>query len=277
MIPTVASVTLGGSLPERLRAAAAAGFAGFELFDSDLEGQSFSPAELRRIIEDAGLALIDLFPLRDFEGLPAEQRPAMLDRASRYLDLAAELGAGMVMACSSVHPDSSPELEGIVDDLRRVGDLAAARGLRLAYEGLAWGRHVHDYRAAWDLVRRADHGSVGLVLDSFHILARGLPVTPIREIPPGRIFLVQVSDAPALDLDYTSWSRGHRTLPGRGGFDLSGFAAALRATGYDDVFSLECFSPALREEVAPSVAREGHAALAALWSGADPANSEGRA
>jgi 4-hydroxyphenylpyruvate dioxygenase len=276
MIPAVASVTLGGSLPERLQAAAAGGFRGFELFDSDLEGARWSAAELRRMIADAGLAPVDLFPLRDFEGLPADLRPAMLDRAARCLDFAAGIGAPMVMACSSVHPESSGEAERIAADLHAVGDLAAARGLRLAYEALAWGRHVSDYRVAWDLVGRAGHPAVGLVLDSFHILARRLPVAPIREIPPERIFLVQVSDAPLLDLDCMSWSRGHRTLPGRGGFDLAGFAAALRATSYDDVFSLECFSPALRAEPADRVAQDGFAALEALWSAAGPAGGAPR-
>jgi 4-hydroxyphenylpyruvate dioxygenase len=122
-------------------------------------------------------------------------------------------------------------------------------------------------------VRRADHPAVGLVLDTFHILARGLPVEPIRAIPARRIFLVQVSDAPVLDLDHMSWSRGHLTLPGRGAFELVGFTAALQATGYDDVFSLECFSPAVRAEPADEVARTGLAALEALWSAAKAGGS----
>lgn len=270
MTPTVATVTLGGPLRDRLKAAAGAGFRGVELFDSDLGDGRRSPAEIQAMVDDAGLEPVDYFPLRDVEGLPPDRRAAALDRAAHGLDFAAVLGAPMVMGCSNVHPDSSPEPERILADLRAIGDLAAARGLRFAYEALAWGRHVFDYRTAWDLVRRADHPNVGLVLDSFHILARGLEVGPIGEIPADRIFLVQVSDAPPLELDYMSWSRGHRTLPGRGGFALGDFMAALRATGYDGVVSLECFSPALRQEPAAAVAREGFAALTALWTEAAP-------
>lgn len=221
------------------------------------------------MFDDSGLALIDVFPLRDFEGLPTDHRPAMLERACRYLDFAAEIGAPMVMACSNLHPESLGDPERIAADLRAVGDLAQARGLSLAYEALAWGRHVHDYRLAADLVRRADHPAVGLVLDTFDILARELPIEPISALSAGHIFLVQVSDAPVLDLGHMSWSRGHRTLPGRGAFDLAGFTAALRATSYDGVFSLECFSPAVRAEPADQVARIGLAALEALWSAAD--------
>lgn len=266
MIPTIASVTLGGPLEDRLRAAAAAGFAGFELFEADIGSPARSPQALRHMADDAGIELVDYFPLRDFEGAPVAERPAVLDRAARLLDFAAELGVGMVMGCSNVQPESVGDPERIVADLQEVGDLAAARGLRLAYEALAWGRHVRDYRVAWDLVRRADHPAVGLVLDSFHVLARRLDTARIREIPAERIFLVQVSDAVWLELDYMSWSRGHRTLPGLGDLPLADFAAAVLATGYEDVVSLECFSDVLRAEPARQVARDGFAALDALWA-----------
>jgi hypothetical protein len=55
--------------------------------------------------------------------------------------------------------------------------------LRVAFEALAWGRHVNDYRDAWEVVRRADHPSIDLVLDTFHILVRGTDLRPIHAIP----------------------------------------------------------------------------------------------
>lgn len=265
MIPTIATITMGGTLPEKIAAARAAGFDGVELFETDLETAALDAAAIRAIFGDGAPRLVNWFPLRDFEGMPDDLRDEALARAGRFLDLATALGAPMVMACSNVHADALPDHEAMVDDLRALGDLAARRGLRVAYEALAWGRHVADYRTAWDLVRQADHPAVGLVLDSFHVCARDLPVDAIRDIPGERIFLVQLSDAPILDLDYMRWSRGHRVLPGDGDFDLQGFMAAVRATGYDGVVSLECFSKTLRNQPAEHVAREGLADLKALW------------
>lgn len=69
-------------------------------------------------------------------------------------------------------------------DLNEVGERAARRGLRIGSEALAWGRHINDYRDAWKAVRRADHTAVGLVLDSFHALARKTDLKPIVSIPP---------------------------------------------------------------------------------------------
>ena len=96
-------------------------------------------------------------------------------------------------------------------------------------------------------------------------------MTQIRGIPAERVFLVQISDTPILDLDFMSWRQGHRTPPGQGDLPRNDFAAALRATGYDGVVSLECFSHALRSQPAEVVARDGFAALDALWSDAEPA------
>ena len=77
------------------------------------------------------------------------------------------------MICSNVSPESLGGIDRAAADLRELGERAAKRGLRIAFEALAWGRHINDYRDAWEAVRRADHPAVGLVLDSFHILARG--------------------------------------------------------------------------------------------------------
>jgi sugar phosphate isomerase/epimerase len=101
-------------------------------------------------------------------------------------------------------------------DFHELAERAAKRGLRVAFEALAWGRHINDYRDAWEVVRRADHPSIGLVLDTFHILVRGTDLRPIRAVPKDRIFLVQVADAPLLDMDYLSWSRHYRCFPGQG-------------------------------------------------------------
>ena len=66
---------------------------------------------------------------------------------------------------------------------------SAAHGAR-AHVGLTpdallpgcWGRHINDYRQAWDAVRRADHPQVGLILHTFHALARKCPIEEHSQI-----------------------------------------------------------------------------------------------
>ncbi|MEZ5652500.1 MAG: sugar phosphate isomerase/epimerase [Burkholderiaceae bacterium] len=267
MIPSISTTTLGGSLDEKLAAASAAGFEGLELFEAETHEGAISAAALRAQVDAHPLRLVDWFPLRDYEGMPDALHREAGERAAAFLDTAVALGAPMIMMCSNTHSDCLDDTARIVSDLRALGEMASARGLRVAYEALSWGRHVHDYRRAWELVREADHPAIGLVLDSFHVCARDLPLEPIRQIPGDRIFLVQLSDAPMLDLDYIRWSRGHRVLPGDGDFDLETFCALTRETGYDGVVSLECFSKTLREQAPEHVAHEGMADLTRLWAG----------
>ena len=51
---SIATVSLSGTLPEKLEAAAAAGFDGIELFENDLLYHSGSPQDIRRRCEDLG-------------------------------------------------------------------------------------------------------------------------------------------------------------------------------------------------------------------------------
>ena len=110
-------------------------------------------------------------------------------------------------------------------------------------------------------MRRADHPAVGLVLDSFHILARGTDLGAIRAIPGDRIFLVQLADAPRLQMDYLSWSRHFRNFPGQGELPVLDFMRALQETRYDDALSLEIFNDQFRAGSAHSVAIDGHHSL----------------
>ena len=216
MRTAIATVCLSGTLAEKIEAIAAAQFKGVEIFENDLLSFNGTPAEARRMIEDLGLGTITFQPFRDFEGMPEPQRSKAFARAERKFDVMEQLGCDLLMICSNVSPDSLAGIDRAAADFHELGERAAKRGLRVGFEALSWGRHIHDYRDAWEVVRRANHPSVGLVLDSFHVLARGTDLAAISSIPPDRIFLVQMADAPKLDMDYLSWSRHYRCFPGQG-------------------------------------------------------------
>ena len=54
---SIATVSLAGTLPEKLEAAGSVGFDGIELFENDLLTFDGAPAELRRIGRQLGLAI----------------------------------------------------------------------------------------------------------------------------------------------------------------------------------------------------------------------------
>ncbi|MGE0150982.1 MAG: bifunctional sugar phosphate isomerase/epimerase/4-hydroxyphenylpyruvate dioxygenase family protein [Reyranellaceae bacterium] len=264
MRTSIATVSISGTLREKLAAIAAAGFDGVEIFEADFLAFDGTPAEVGRIVADHGLRITMFQPFRDFEGLPPEPRARAFDRAERKFDLMQQLGTDLMLVCSSVSPLAIGGIDRAAADFRELGERAARRGLRVGYEALAWGRHVNDHRDAWEVVRRAGHANVGLILDSFHTLCRGIDVDSIRAIPGDRIFIVQIADAPLVKMDYLFWSRHFRTMPGQGDFDLAGFMRAVCATGYDGPLSLEIFNDQFRGGSPKSVSVDGKRSLVNL-------------
>jgi 4-hydroxyphenylpyruvate dioxygenase len=261
MQTAIATVSLSGTLDEKLQAIAAAQFKGVEIFENDLLSFNGTPADVRRIVADLGLETITFQPFRDFEGMPEPQRAKVFDRAERKFDLMQELGCDLLLVCSNVSPYALGGIDRAAADFHELGERAAKRGIRVGFEALAWGRHINDYRDAWEVVRRANHPCIGLVLDSFHALVRGTPLDAIRSIQSDRIFLVQVADAPLLDMDYLSWSRHYRCFPGQGDLAVDDFMDALQATGFDGLISLEIFNDRFRAGSARSVAVDGQRSL----------------
>ena len=183
MKTSIATVSISGEFPEKLAAIAAAGFDGVEIFENDFLGFDGSPSDVGLMARDAGLAITLFQPFRDFEGLPEPQHSRAFDRAERKFDVMQELGTDLMLICSSVSPVALGGIDRAAADFRELAERAAKRGLRIGYEALAWGRHICDHRDAWEIVRRADHPNCGLILDSFHTLAKKIDVDSIRSIP----------------------------------------------------------------------------------------------
>jgi 4-hydroxyphenylpyruvate dioxygenase len=127
----------------------------------------------------------------------------------------------------------------------------------VGYEALSWGRYVSLWGHAWRIVQRADHPALGLIVDSFHTLARGDDFSGIARVPGEKIFFVQMADAPKLSMDVLNWGRHFRNFPGQGDLDVTGFMRAVLASGYQGPLSLEVFSDDFRASPARVVARDG--------------------
>ncbi|MFC7401714.1 bifunctional sugar phosphate isomerase/epimerase/4-hydroxyphenylpyruvate dioxygenase family protein [Citricoccus sp. GCM10030269] len=258
---SIATVCLAGTLEEKMRAAAEAGFDGIEVFEPDLVASPLSPEQVRELAEELGLSL-DLYqPFRDLEGVEDEVFEDNLRRLEAKFQLMRRLGVDLILLCSNVGTATRWEDEVAVEQLRRAADLAADYSIRIAYEALAWGRFVNTYEHSWSLVEQADHANLGICLDSFHILSRRGDVTGFRNIPGEKIFFVQMADAPIKLMDVLSWSRHHRNFPGEGGFDLVSFMRELYATGYTGPVSLEVFSDIYRQTESVRTAREAMRSL----------------
>lgn len=260
---SIATVSVSGTLPEKLNAIAAAGFDGVEIFENDLLYYPGSPADVRQMCADLGLAITLFQPFRDFEGMSRQQFAANLERARRKFDLMQQLGCDKMLLCSNVSPHTSSSFDLQVSDLAEIAALAQQFAIEVGYEALAWGTHVNRFRDAWARVKAVDSPALGIVLDSFHILARGDRLGAMEDIPVEKITFLQLADAPLMKMDVLEWSRHFRCFPGQGELPLAEFARDLTAKGYRGPWSLEIFNDGFRAFPTAPTAKDGYRSL--LW------------
>ena len=261
MKTSIATVCLSGGLREKLEAIAAAGFRGVEIFESDLLSYNGTPADVAREMSDLGLRAITFQPFRDFEGMPDSQRQRTFDRAERKFDLMQEIEFDLLMVCSNVSPEWLGGIDRAAADFRQLGELGCetrlARRVRSARLGTPYQR----------LSRRVGSGPARGPF-CYRSRARHLPhlctqdgLKPLHAIPGDRIFLVQLADAPWLEMDILSWSRHFRCFPGQGDMPLVEFMEAMLVTEYDGEFSLEIFNDQFRAGSPRAVAVDGQRSL----------------
>jgi len=258
---SIATVSLSGTLEEKLEAVAAARFHAVEIFENDLLFFDGSPRQVRSMANGLGLDIVLFQPFRDFEGVSDEQLKRNLVRAEKKFDVMEELGAPLMLVCSNVGPDASGDTARSAAQMYELAERAAKRGLKIGFEALAWGTHINTYGKAWEVVKTANHPHLGLVLDSFHTLALGDTPDAIPDIPGNKIFFVQLADAPKLSMDILSWSRHFRCFPGQGDFDVTRFTLKALEAGYTGPLSLEIFNDDFRAASTRQTAVDGMRSL----------------
>lgn len=263
MRTSIATVCLSGTLAEKLRAAADAGFDGVEIFEQDLVVSPHSPEQIRDRAAELGLTL-DLYqPFRDLLSVEEDVFQDSLRRLESKFQLMQRLGMDQILVCSNVATATVDDDEVRVDQLRRAGELAERYGCYISYEALAWGKYVNTYQHAYDIVAKVDHPHVGTCLDSFHILSRRDDPSGIVDMDPAKIFFLQLADAPSMEMGILPWSRHHRVFPGEGDFDLKYFMEQVAKSGYDGPVSLEIFNDKFREADVARTAIDGLRSL--IW------------
>ena len=263
MLRSIATVSISGTLPEKLHAIAAAGYQGVEIFENDLLYYTGTPADIRHLAADLGLKITLFQPFRDFEGASRSQFAVNMERARRKFALMHELGCDTMLLCSNVQPDCSADVELQIADLRALAELAEQEQIRIGYEALAWGTHVNRWHQAWSRVKSVNSPALGIVLDSFHVLARGDTLQRLGEVPPEKITFVQMADAPLMKMDILEWSRHFRCFPAQGQLPLVDFACDLTRCGYRGPWSLEIFNDSFRASPNGATAKDGYRSL--LW------------
>jgi 3-dehydroshikimate dehydratase len=266
----IATTSIPGDLPAKLKAIAAAGFESVELHDPDFTSFHGSANEVRDIVAGLGLKIALLKPFHDLEG--QAERNIAFDRLEAKFDLMQELGTDLLLVGSARNMQQGVCREQVVDDLRDAADRAASRGLRLAYLALPWAQDVTNDTVANELVAKVGNSSFGLALNSYFSLAGGRRPADLRGLDGPSVYHVQLSDAPRLDTDIRMLKRHFGMLPGLGRLNLSGFVKVLARAGYKGAWSIARLNEQDQDTRAEQVTRDAYRSLVTLLD--DVAGSE---
>jgi len=196
-------------------------------------------------------------------------RAAAADANTHILDVAARAGANSVIAATL--ESEVPSLSDAAARLAGLCDLAADRGLAISYEFLP-PTAIPDLATAARLLDAVDRDNFGLVLDTWHwfLQAGGPDPDTLRGVPPDRIHILQINDAPSdIGQDWALATMSARLLPGEGVVDIAELLGVLDEIGASPVIITEVFSDELRSlGVAESARRQFAAGRAVLDAGA---------
>ncbi len=246
------TITLNGGLEAKLSAMRLAGFTHVMLSARDIAGHPNGEEAGVQAVIDSGLRVTGLQVLRDFEGLSASTLPQLheykIDIAKAMLKMAKAVQAPLLLVCSSTHEQSVPDRDVLVQDLQKLAMLALPLNINIAYEALSWGKHVHEYPQALDIVLRADRSNLGLCLDSFHMWVAGSDLDALNLISADKIAFVQLSDYIGNPIEHfmsrRDTARSARVFPGEGAHSLATaeLVRTLERMGYQGDYSFEVFN-----------------------------------
>jgi sugar phosphate isomerase/epimerase len=242
------SITLAGTLEAKLKAVRDAGFEQIMLQARDIVGHPQGEAAAVAAVRASGLRVTGFQVLRDFEGLSGHLHDYKVDIAKAMLEMCRQLGARVLLACSSTSTHATGERGALARDLRKLATLAVPYGIRIAFEALSWGRHVNELPQAWEIVADADRANLGVGIDSFHILAAKTGLEALDEVDPAKIFLVQLADfmwqeARSFE-ERIETARHFRVFPGEGvhSEQVAALVQKLDRAGYRGDYSFEVFN-----------------------------------
>ncbi|AIX75496.1 sugar phosphate isomerase/epimerase [Pantoea sp. PSNIH4] len=261
-------VLLSGDAQTQLQAAKEAGFDEVEIWQESIESADGGATAVRERAQQLGMGFTNCQVLRDFAGAPLTLRAEKRQEAQRFFRLAQAIGCDTVQAPACTRDDCQAAL--IDEDLRWLSAEAARHGLRIMYEPMAWSRVDNRLEPTWRRLERLDLPNVGLVVDLFHIAARG-DASVLESIPAERIYEVQLCDmaeavTPGDMAHLVDTARHRRLLPGDGNLPVAEYVAALKRKGYRGPVGIEVFNDQLQQQPPTRAAQQAFAALSRCWS-----------
>ena len=211
-----------------------------------------TPQALRAACEAAGTPAVCLNALAPVDRFDAAGHAALVTECERLSAAAAGLGCPTIQLVflTELAGYPWPEVRKLTArNAAEMADIGRAHGVRFQLEPIAWSP-MHSLAQTLEVIEAAGRDNLGTVVDFWHLWA-GETTTPddVARLDQNLIYGIHICDgkrrAPG-----ALWDEGAQRgfLPGQGDIPIREWVAAVKATGYDGVWSAETYSPTHWEE-----------------------------
>ena len=264
MIPALHSVSVNYcNVLTQVRIARETGYQSLEfLYDKLLRyiNSGGSLPRLRKTICSSGLTTSVFNGLVGI-GQYGADRLEMLDRARRYTQICAELECPTMQILTQHCLDGLPEktrMDILAENLDEITRIGQPYGVRYRIEIICH-TAFNSLAQALELIDWVGAPNLGLVIDFWHLHGSGKQ-TPadVAKLDPSVIYGVHFCDG-IRGVPGQPWEEEKLRdyLPGQGQVDVQAWTDAVKATGFDGVWSAELLSPTNWERDLWEVAAEG--------------------
>jgi sugar phosphate isomerase/epimerase len=268
----VSSYSLGieVSFPDRVAAAAAAGFDGIGLRAEncwDAQSSGLDGAAMAELAAEAGV------PVKEVEyitawGTTTDRDAAQQRKEQAVFAMARTFGVNHINTGLLEKLPIEEIVEAFAGLCDRAGELTIALEF-MPYSG------VPDLATAWRILQEADRPNSALIVDVWHWARAGMTPQDLAPVPAERIASVQLCDVQQTPMDpLRTESLGYRLPPGTGHGDTVGLVRALQQHRVrPDVVAVEVISDELVAAGVDTAAHTVADAARTVLAAANPSNA----
>lgn len=255
--------TMHSNMHTDIRLAAETGHEGLEIVESKLLRYldvGYKAEELVPVFKKYKIRPVVINALKNIERVKPKEKKELLAEAERLCSAAAVIGCPtiqLVPFCGLAGRTWKDVLKLTARNIAAIADIGKSHGIRFQLEPIAWSP-IHSLSQSLELIASAGRDNVAMVIDFWHLYAGG-ETTPddVARLKSSQIYGVHFCDGIAHKKG-AKWVettlRGF--LPGEGEIPVQEWVDAVRATGFDGVWSSELLSPKHWEWDLREIARE---------------------